>query len=185
MRQALLALMAVTLAACQSMPPSPGVSTADPGTAIQDWVTAVNTCDVDRVAMLYASDAVLWGTVSPVIISSPVGVRQYFERACAPNPKLKVALGEQMLRAYGDTRSTQGHTRSRCFLRANPFSFPPGIASPTARRMADGSSLIITPRRCLLPPLFANEVGPCRHSGRGQNSINQRRKGEPVNSRNA
>jgi len=149
MRQALLALMAVTLAACQSMPPSPGVSTADPGTAIQDWVTAVNTCDVDRVAMLYASDAVLWGTVSPVIISSPVGVRQYFERACAPNPKLKVALGEQMLRAYGDTAINSGSYTFTVFPAGQPVQFSARYSF--TYRKKDGRWLIVDHHSSALP----------------------------------
>ena len=149
MRHALLALMAVTLAACQSMPPSSGITTADAGAAIQDWAAAVNVCDAERVATLYASDAVLWGTVSPAIISSPAGVRQYFERACAPNPKLKVALGEQILRAYGDTAINSGSYTFTVYPAGQPVQFAARYSF--TYRKKDGRWLIVDHHSSALP----------------------------------
>jgi len=149
MRHALLALMAMSVAACQSMPSPFGSSTADAGTAIQDWVTAVNGCDAEKVAMLYAPDAVLWGTVSPAIISSPAGVRQYFERACSTTPKLKVALGEQMLRAYGDTAINSGSYTFTVFPAGQPVQFPARYSF--TYRKKDGRWLIVDHHSSALP----------------------------------
>ena len=149
MRHATIGLVAVFLAACQSMS-SPGTSNTDAGAAIQEWVAAVNTCDVDRIAMLYASDAVLWGTVSPMIISSPAGVRQYFERACAPNPKIKVALGEQLLRAYGDTAINSGSYSFTAFPAGQPVQFAARYSF--TYRKTDGRWLIVDHHSSMFPP---------------------------------
>jgi uncharacterized protein (TIGR02246 family) len=149
MRHASIALMAVSLAACQSTPPSSGTSTADPETAIQNWVAAVNSCDAERIAMLYAPDAVLWGTTVPVIISSPAGVRQYFERTCSSNPKLKVALGEQILRTYGDTAINSGSYTVTVFPAGQPVQFPARYSF--TYRKSNGRWLIVDHHSSALP----------------------------------
>ena len=92
--------------------------------ATQNWADAFNTCDSDKAGVLYASDAVLWGTVAPVIISSPAGIHQYFERVCSSTPKPKVALGEQLVRVYGDTAINSGSYTFTVFPGGRPFQFP-------------------------------------------------------------
>ena len=117
-----LALVALSLAACQSMPSS-DLGKAEIGAATQNWADAFNSCDSDKAGALYSSDAVLWGTVAPVIISSPAGIHQYFERVCFSNPKPKVALGEQLIRVYGDTAINSGSYTFTVFPGGQPFQF--------------------------------------------------------------
>ena len=71
--------------------------------ATQQWITAFNNCDESAAAALYSKQPVLWGTVTPTLITSSEGVRQYFERVCSSNPKPKVELQEQRAREFGDT----------------------------------------------------------------------------------
>lgn len=100
------------LAGCQASFQA-GVGTkADPKQAVaaaaQAWSDAFNKCDAAQISHLYAPDAVLWGTVSQAIISTPEGVRQYFEKACAMTPPPKVAFGEQLVRVHGDAATNSG-----------------------------------------------------------------------------
>jgi len=119
--RAVLASAACLLASCQS---APIASESEPQVrgALQAWAAAFNECSVDKAASLYAPDAVLWGTVSQELISTPEGVRQYFAKACASATPPKVALGEPLIRTQGDgavssgtytfTLSVQGQSRS-------------------------------------------------------------------------
>jgi len=84
------------------------VANGEVGQASQSWASAFNTCNSAKAAALYDSEAVLWGTVSPTLITSSPGVQQYFERVCASNPKPRVVLGEQHIRIYGDTAVNSG-----------------------------------------------------------------------------
>jgi uncharacterized protein (TIGR02246 family) len=69
--------------------------------ALQAWIAAFNECNAQKAAALYAPDAILWGTVSQVLISSPEGIAEYFQRACAASPPPKVELGESLVRTQG------------------------------------------------------------------------------------
>src|SRR3989442_6268800 len=83
----------------------PGVATAGPkedvSAATQAWADAVNSKDVERILALYDAEALLWGTVSPTLRDSPAAIREYFKPG-ANRPHLKVVLGEQRVRVYGD-----------------------------------------------------------------------------------
>jgi uncharacterized protein (TIGR02246 family) len=94
-------------AACQSLP-APDSARSEVAAATRQWADAYNRCDASAAAARYDSDAVLWGTVSPAINATPDGIRQYFERGCAGTPKPTVALGESIVRVYGDTATDSG-----------------------------------------------------------------------------
>lgn len=110
MRKRRLAIIAVAaaLSACQSLPATGDAVQADVGAAARHWAAAFNACDSARMAALYDASAVLWGTVSPTLIASPAGIRQYFERACAARPQPQVAFGEQHIRMHGETAFNSG-----------------------------------------------------------------------------
>lgn len=101
------AVIALVLVGCQTMPASESAKAEVRG-AIQEWVASFNDCSVSRLAALYLPEAVLWGTLSPTLISTPAGVREYFDRACAANPRFKVSVGEQLVRVYGDMGISTG-----------------------------------------------------------------------------
>ena len=148
MRHPIIALAALSLAACQSMSPADSRK-AEAASAIQDWASAFNSCDAEKASTLYAPDAVLWGTVAPVIISTPAGIRQYFERVCSSNPKPRVVLGEQLLRVYGETAVNSGSYTFTVFPAGQPLQFPARYSF--TYRKKDGRWLIIDHHSSALP----------------------------------
>jgi uncharacterized protein (TIGR02246 family) len=62
----------------------------------------------EKVAALYARDAVLWGTLSATMRSDPAAILDYFAGACRKLPKLTVEFRESRLRIYGDTAVNSG-----------------------------------------------------------------------------
>ena len=75
---------------------------------IASWVDAFNVRDPQRIAALYAPDAVFLGTVSPTIRITPDKVLEYFESSVTRNPKLRVGVEEQHVRIYGDIATNSG-----------------------------------------------------------------------------
>jgi uncharacterized protein (TIGR02246 family) len=77
--------------------------------ATQAWARALGEDDPDKVLPLYADDAVLWGTLSPVVRSERVAIRDYFVAAFKVLPGLKVTFGDQLVRVYGSTAVNTGY----------------------------------------------------------------------------
>ena len=67
------------------------------------WIDAFAENNTDKVVALYAKDAVLWGTSSPTVRSDPTAIRSYFENAFKSLPGVKISLGDQLVRVYGNT----------------------------------------------------------------------------------
>jgi uncharacterized protein (TIGR02246 family) len=73
------------------------------------WAEAVGQNDPDRVVALYAGDAVLWGTLSPVLRSDRTAIRDYFVGLFANLPAVTVTLGEHLIRRYGAIAINTGY----------------------------------------------------------------------------
>jgi len=73
------------------------------------WAQALGEDDPDKVLPLYASDAVLWGTLSPKLRSDPAALRDYFVGAFKVLSALKVAFGDHLIRVYGNTAVNTGY----------------------------------------------------------------------------
>ena len=73
------------------------------------WAQALGEDDPDKVLPLYASDAVLWGTLSPTVRADRSALRDYFVTAFKVLPGLKVAFGDQLIRVYGATAVNTGY----------------------------------------------------------------------------
>jgi len=73
------------------------------------WGDTLGQNDPDKVVMLYAPDAVLWGTLSPTVRADRAALRDYFVTAFKVLPNLKVAFGEQLIRVYGTTAVNTGY----------------------------------------------------------------------------
>ena len=69
---------------------------------VEKWTKAFSESDVDGIVKLYAADAVMLGTGSKALITSPEGIRKYFEGALRNN-KLTAALGERSVLQISDT----------------------------------------------------------------------------------
>jgi uncharacterized protein (TIGR02246 family) len=79
------------------------------------WAEAFNARDAQRIAALYADDAVFWGTISPTIRTTPEAVLEYFTNSTTKRPNLRIAIGEQHVRVYGETAINSGYYTSRNF----------------------------------------------------------------------
>jgi len=77
------------------------------------WAEAFNARDAQRIATLYANDAVFWGTISPTIRITPQDVLEYFTNSTTKRPNLRITIGEQHVRVFGDTATNSGYYTSR------------------------------------------------------------------------
>lgn len=77
------------------------------------WAEAFNARNAQRIAALYADDAVFWGTISPTIRTTPEAVLEYFTNSTTKRPNLRIAVGEQHVRVYDDTAINSGYYTSR------------------------------------------------------------------------
>src|SRR5215469_3820514 len=67
---------------------------ADIAAATAKWGKTLGQDDPDKVLALYATDAVLWGTLSPTVRSDRAALHDYFVAAFKILPGLKVSFGK-------------------------------------------------------------------------------------------
>jgi uncharacterized protein (TIGR02246 family) len=77
--------------------------------ATRKWADTLAQNEPDTIILLYATDAVLWGTLAPTLAADRAAVRDYFVTAFKLLPKLKVTLGEQLIHIYGNTAVNTGY----------------------------------------------------------------------------
>ena len=89
------------------------LAAADPkddiGAATMKWAQTLGQNDPDSVIALYATDGVLWGTLSPTVRADRAALRDYFVTAFRALPNLKVTFGQQLVRVYGRTAVNTGY----------------------------------------------------------------------------
>jgi uncharacterized protein (TIGR02246 family) len=73
------------------------------------WAQTLAEDNPDEMLPLYSDDAVLWGTLSPVVRADRAAVRDYFVAAFKALPGLKVVFGDQLIRVYGDAAVNTGY----------------------------------------------------------------------------
>ena len=81
--------------------------------ATAEWISTFNTRDPARISALYATDAILWGTVSRTIRTKPEEILEYFIESATRRPDLRMSLGEYHVRVYGDIAINSGYYTSR------------------------------------------------------------------------
>jgi uncharacterized protein (TIGR02246 family) len=86
---------------------------ADVAAATTAWVEAFNARDPERIAALYAPDAVFWGTISKTIRTTPAAVLEYFRDSTTLRPRLRMTLVDQHTRVFGDIGINTGAYTSR------------------------------------------------------------------------
>ena len=115
--RAFLFLMAVALLpSCATQALNPESVKDDVAAATAAWADAFNSRQTARIAALYDPEAVLWGTSSKKMATTPAEIAEYFNNA-SKVPSLKVAISDQKVRTYGDIAISTG---------AYTFSFPKG-----------------------------------------------------------
>jgi len=72
------------------------------------WGLALCSGNVNNVTDLYAEDAVLWGTLSPVIRNTPELIREYFIKF-ATLEDIEVGFGDHEVRKYGNVALNNGY----------------------------------------------------------------------------
>jgi len=80
------------------------------------WAAAFNSREPARVIALYGAEAILWGTTSKTIATTPAAVAEYFNDM-PKFPNVRVAWGEQHIRVFGDLAVNTGYYT---------FTFPKG-----------------------------------------------------------
>lgn len=104
-------LIGTGLVAAACLTPAAALAQSDDAAidaAAQAWAAAFNECNGEKLAALYDERATLWGTASVTPITSPAGVRNYFEGACAMQPRPTVELGERTTRSFGGSATVTG-----------------------------------------------------------------------------
>jgi uncharacterized protein (TIGR02246 family) len=81
----------------------------DVGAATMKWAQTLGQNDPDSVVALYATDGVLWGTLSPTVRADREALRDYFVTAFRVLPNLKVMFGQQLIRVYGRSAVNTGY----------------------------------------------------------------------------
>lgn len=81
--------------------------------ATAEWIETFNSRDGAKIAALYAPEAVFLGTISPTIRTTPEQVLEYFVASATRRPTLRMTLGEQHVRIYGDVAFNSGFYTSR------------------------------------------------------------------------
>ena len=96
----------------------------DIAAATAKWGETLAQDDPDKVVSLYATDAVLWGTLSPTVRADRAALRDYFVSAFKVLPGLKVSFGEQLVRVYGGTAVNTGYYTFSYIKDGEPKTLP-------------------------------------------------------------
>jgi uncharacterized protein (TIGR02246 family) len=118
--------------------------------ASHKWADTLGQNDPDKIVLLYASDGVLWGTISPTIRADPTALRDYFVTAFEVLPNLKVAFGEQLIRIYGNTAVNTGYY-TFSYLKEGETRTLPARYSFTFIRQG-GTWVIVAHHSSVMPP---------------------------------
>lgn len=117
--------------------------------ATQQWAELFAHADPDRMAALYLSDAVLWGTFATRLIQGRVAIREYFVRAFASGVAPRAELGEHLARLYGEVAVCSGHYTFTLGVQGEARTLPARFSFTF--RQQDGLWLVADHHSSLLP----------------------------------
>jgi uncharacterized protein (TIGR02246 family) len=103
----LLIALALLGSACSFAAPEDEVRAA-----AQLWIEGISKGDADYMVALYDKDAILHGTVSPLLRQGPALIREYFEATVA-NPPTMSFVEPMHIRVFGDTAVNTGNYETR------------------------------------------------------------------------
>jgi uncharacterized protein (TIGR02246 family) len=134
-------LLVALLSACATSTGGGGTSGKDQvAAATAAWRAAYDSRDPARIAAMYDSDAVLWGTTAKTVAPSPAAIAEYFKDA-GKQPNARVAFGEQHIRVYGDVAVNTGYYTFSNVRDGKEVSVPARFTM--AFRNRDGKWLIV------------------------------------------
>ena len=76
------------------------------------WIEGISRGEPDYMVALYADDAILHGTVSPVMRKGHALIKEYFEGTVATPPTMYF-IEPQNIRVFGDTAVNTGNYATR------------------------------------------------------------------------
>jgi uncharacterized protein (TIGR02246 family) len=94
-------LLAMTLAASASL--AHAGPKEDAYQVIEKWSKAFTASDVDAISRLYASDALMIGTLGKVVLTKPEDIRKYFDVALNTNKPRTATLNSSEALVVDDT----------------------------------------------------------------------------------
>lgn len=103
--------------------------------ATEAWVAAFNRSDTTAICALYDPQAVLWGTTAAELITTPPGIRAYFDAVFALQPVPRMALVDVLPRVFGELAVSTGRY-TLTLSPAPPLREVPARFSFTWRRTA-------------------------------------------------
>src|SRR3981081_1721176 len=92
-RMIMKVLVSALFAVAVINPPALAAEREDAYACVERWSEAFNAGDVEQIVRMYTDDALVFGTLSPGMISKPDDLRAYFKAAVAA--KLQVKLGDR------------------------------------------------------------------------------------------
>ena len=122
----------------------------DVAAATAKWAQALGQDDPDKVLPLYSDDAVLWGTLSPVVRSDRSAMREYFVNAFKVLPGLKVTFGDQLIRVYDNAAINTGYYTFSFAKDGETKNFPARYSFTYIKRGDDW--LIVDHHSSAMPP---------------------------------
>lgn len=99
--------LAATLTACATQREAVNEPANQVAAATANWRDAYNSRNPQLVTALYDPDAVLWGTQSRMVATTPQEIAAYFADI-GQRPLGRVSIGGQHIRVYGDTAFNTG-----------------------------------------------------------------------------
>jgi uncharacterized protein (TIGR02246 family) len=109
---------------------------------VEKWGKAFIESDVDAIVKLYAPDALFFGTGSKALVTTPEGVRTYFEQALLINKPKSAALGDHSVMVLSDTTVVVAGLDAAGGVRdGKPYSADGRVTFVIAKR-ADGWQIV-------------------------------------------
>jgi uncharacterized protein (TIGR02246 family) len=105
---ALSLLLLLLTSACATTLGGASDGTGQIAAATEAWRAAYDSRDPARIASMYDTDAVLWGTTAKTVAATPAAIAEYFKDA-ALRPTARVTFGEQHVRPYGELGVNTGY----------------------------------------------------------------------------
>lgn len=121
---------------------------ADVDAATAQWISAFNRKSITDIIALYASDAVLFGTSSPVLRDKPELVQEYFKTLPSLG-EATISLGAHTVQLFGDIAVSTGFYTRSSVEQGKSVSNPARFTFIYAKR--DGRWLIVNHHSSALP----------------------------------
>jgi uncharacterized protein (TIGR02246 family) len=121
---------------------------ADIDAATAQWISAFNRKSTSDIVALYASDAVFFGTSSPVLRDKPALVHDYF-RSLPSLGDATISLGEHRVQLFGKTAVSTGYYTRTSVQDGRSVSSPARFSFVYAKR--EGRWLIVNHHSSALP----------------------------------